>query len=199
MNQTDIVHAATQAAQTSKTLLGRQVDRQAASIGSTLTQTARDLQQVGSNLRANGTIASAADVADWAASYVSRAAQYLTNGTSETFIVDLETFARERPWTVAASAAAVGFVAARVVKSSSIWRFSEASDPEYRAIGSGARATDTTDADFQPASAVANGYAANAGRTAPWTDSTRNAAQAMAAGVAATPPAGEPPTTSSNA
>jgi hypothetical protein len=42
----------------------------------------------------------------------------LSNGDTDRFIVDLETLGRERPWTIAASVATLGFLAARVVKAS---------------------------------------------------------------------------------
>jgi hypothetical protein len=123
MNQSDIVNAATQAARQSQNILARQADRQAASAGAALTRTAGDLKGVGANLRESGGIGAAADVMDWAADYVARAGRYLSDGNSERFIVDAEAFARERPWTVAASLAALGFAAARVVKASSARRF----------------------------------------------------------------------------
>jgi hypothetical protein len=134
MNQSDIVNAATQAAQKSKTFVGRQVDRQATALGATLTQTAHDLEQIGNNLRSSGTIGSAAQVADWAAGYVARAGTYLSSGDTDRFIADVETLSRERPWTIAASAAALGFMAARVVKSSSARRLRA---PDYVEYSSG--------------------------------------------------------------
>ena len=123
MNQSDLVNAAAQAANTSKNVLGRQVDRQARALGSTLMQTARDLEQVGAHLRSSGTIPSAAEVADWAARYVDRAGAYLSAGDADRFVGDLERLGREQPWAIAASAAALGFIGARIVKSSGARRY----------------------------------------------------------------------------
>jgi hypothetical protein len=127
MSQIDIQAAATQAARKSKSILGRQVERQAAAMGSTLTQTARDLEQISAQLSESATISLAADLADRAAGYVGSAGRYLENGNADQFIDDLERLSRSRPWVVAASAAAVGFVAARIVKSSSARRFAHTS------------------------------------------------------------------------
>jgi ElaB/YqjD/DUF883 family membrane-anchored ribosome-binding protein len=132
MNQSDIVNAAAQAAQRSKNILTRQADRQLAMIGATLAETAGELRDVGSDLRASKTIGGAAEAADWAADYVSAAATYFSAGNAERLITDAESFARERPWTLAASAAALGFVAARIVKSSSARRYAQAAyDLDY--------------------------------------------------------------------
>jgi hypothetical protein len=74
MNQPDIVNAATSAAQPAaqnwKNIANEQVGRQSTALGSTLAQTARDLRTVASDLRSTGTIANAAQIADWAANYV---------------------------------------------------------------------------------------------------------------------------------
>ncbi len=126
MSQIDIQAAAKRAAQESKNLLARQLDRQAAAMGSNLSQTARDLEQISARLNERGTISIAADLADRAALYVDRAGRYLQDGNSDRFIGDVEAFSRERPWAVAASAVVLGFVAARIVKSSSARRFAEA-------------------------------------------------------------------------
>jgi len=122
MNQSDIINSATQAVEASKNLVSRQVDRQATVLGGTLSQTARDLERIGSELRSSGAMATSAQLADWAARYIDRAATYLASGDSDRFLSDLETLGRKRPWTIAASAAALGFVAARVVKASGVRR-----------------------------------------------------------------------------
>jgi hypothetical protein len=126
MNQATLTDAANAAKVKSKNLIAAQVDRQAHAFGSTVTQTASDLRQIGDQLRKSGTIGSAAALADWAAHYVSDAGSYLQSGDTDRFIADLEAFARRRPWAVAASAAALGFAGARVVKSSSVRRLNGA-------------------------------------------------------------------------
>jgi hypothetical protein len=135
MDQSEMEHSATttatQAAQKSKNLLVQQVDRQSTALGNALSQTASDLRTVGSDLRSSGTIASAAQVADWAADYLDRAGPYLTYGDTDRFIADLETMGRERPWAIAASAAALGFIAARIVKSSSARRYHSSGYVDY--------------------------------------------------------------------
>jgi hypothetical protein len=138
MNQTDLQDAAKRAAQTSKNLVAQQVDRQATALGASLLQTARDLEQIGQQLSQSGTIASAAELADQAARYVDRAGRYLQDGNTDRFLGDIESFSRERPWAVAASAAVLGFVAARIVKSSSARRFAQAAyGPPGYGTGSG--------------------------------------------------------------
>ncbi len=127
MNQTTITNAASAAAEKSKNIIVAQIDKQAHVLGTTVTQTARDLEQVGNQLRQSGTIGSAAQLADWAAGYVQTAGAYLENGDTAAFISDLEGFSRQRPWAVAASAAVLGFAAARVIKSASVRR-SKSSD-----------------------------------------------------------------------
>ena len=123
MNQTTLTNAAGIAAEKSKNIITDQIDRQVHTFGANVTQTARDLEQVGEQLRQSGMISSAAQLADWAAGYADRAGSYLSRGTTQSLIADLETFSRDRPWVVAASTAALGFAAARVVKSSSVRRF----------------------------------------------------------------------------
>jgi hypothetical protein len=122
MNQTTLTNAANAAKAKSKNLIAAQIDRQAQALGSTVAATARDLRKVGEQLRRSGTIGGAASLADWAAGYVGDAGSYLQSGDTDRFISDLEAFARRRPWTLAASAAALGFAGARVVKSSSAQR-----------------------------------------------------------------------------
>ncbi len=123
MDQTTVNNVATNVVATSKSLIARQIDQQAHALGGRVSQTARDLDSVGKQLRASDTISSAASVAEWAAQYVRGIGEYLTSGDTDRFISDVETFGRERPLAVAASAAALGFAAARVVKSSSARRF----------------------------------------------------------------------------
>ncbi len=141
MNQTTLTNAANTAAEKSKNILVTQVDRQAHALGSTVTQTARDLEQIGDQLRQSGTIASAAQLADWAAKYVATAGTYLENGSVDRFIADLEAFSRDRPWAVAASTAVVGFVASRIVKSSSAKRLNTSGYGEYGYTGNSAAST----------------------------------------------------------
>jgi hypothetical protein len=126
MSQRDIQAAVQRAAQQSKSILGRQVDRQAATMGSNLSQTARDLEQISAHLSQRGGISLAAELADRAAMYIDRAGRYLQDGNSDQFVGDVESFTRERPWVVAASTAVLGFIAARIVKSSSARRFTGA-------------------------------------------------------------------------
>jgi len=134
MSQIDFQTAAKRVAQQSKSYLSRQVERQAATVGTNLSQTARELEKMSVQLNGRGTPNIAADLADRAAIIVDRAGRYLQEGTSDRFIGDVESFSRERPWSVAASAAVVGFVAARLVKSSSARRYQEA---DYRDAATG--------------------------------------------------------------
>jgi hypothetical protein len=123
MNQATLSDAAGTAVQKSKSFIAGQIERQAHTLGTTISQTAHDLEAVGSHLRQTDTISGAAPVADWAARYVAVAGTYLQSGDTDRFLTDLETFGRQRPWAVAASTAVLGFVAARVIKSSSARRY----------------------------------------------------------------------------
>ena len=49
--------------------------------------------------------------------------QYLQAADAERILADVESFARRRPWLTAGAAAAVGFVASRLVKASSERRY----------------------------------------------------------------------------
>jgi hypothetical protein len=64
MSQIDIQGAAKRAAQQSKSILGRQVERRAAAMGSNLSQTARDLEHISAHLRQGGTISIATELAE---------------------------------------------------------------------------------------------------------------------------------------
>jgi hypothetical protein len=120
------------AAQKSKSFIAGQIDRQARTLGRAISQTVHDLEEeVGSHLRQSDTISSAAQVANWAARYVAMAGTNLQSGDTDRFIADLETFGRQRPWAVAAAAALLGFVGARVIKSSSVGRYQQSTVPEY--------------------------------------------------------------------
>lgn len=122
MDQTKTTDAANRVVATSTSFIARQVDSRARSLGDRFSQTARDLEAIADQLRQSDTISSAAQVATWAARYISSAGTYLTNGNTDRFITDFETVGRERPWTITASAAVLGFAAARVLKSSSARR-----------------------------------------------------------------------------
>lgn len=183
MNQTDIQDAAKRAAKTSKNLLAQQVDRQSTAFGTSLSQTARDLEQIGRQLSQSGTIASAAELAERAASYVDRAGRYLQDGNTDRFIDDVEAFSRDRPWAVAASAAAVGFVAARIVKSSSARRFAEtaygANSGAVPNYGAGASTDDRVEAsDSLPGYGTASGYSADVDEEAAATNGSFSSAGA---------------------
>jgi hypothetical protein len=123
MNQATLSDAAGTAVLKSKAFIAGQIERQARTLGTTISQTAHDLEAVGVQLRRSDTISGAAQVADWAARYVAVAGTYLQSGDTDRFLTDLETLGRQRPWAVAASTAVLGFVAARVIKSSSVRRY----------------------------------------------------------------------------
>jgi len=80
MTQATLSDAAGTAVQKSKSFIAGQIERQAHTLGTTISQTAHDLEAVGSHLRQTDTISGVAPVADWAARYVAAAGTYLQFG-----------------------------------------------------------------------------------------------------------------------
>ena len=113
------------AADKTKAVLVTQIELGVHSLGARCSETAGELEAVGSQLRQSRSIAGAAQVTDWASAAVERAGQYLQTGSAQQFLTDLEALGRRRPWTFTAAAAGLGFASARLLRSASArrWRF----------------------------------------------------------------------------
>lgn len=99
-----------------------QVNERSTEFGGRARSTADDLRSVGDGLRNDGKD-QPARLADQAADRIEQVAGYLERSDADRFIADLEAFGRKRPWAVIAGGAALGFVAARVLKTSSADRY----------------------------------------------------------------------------
>jgi HAD superfamily hydrolase (TIGR01509 family) len=102
--------------------LTRQFETQTHALGAQISRSAGDLNAVAGSLRSSATMSAAAPVAQWASDGIASVGTYLERTPAATLISDFEALARERPAAVVASAATLGFVAARIVKSTSFTR-----------------------------------------------------------------------------
>jgi hypothetical protein len=123
MQTTDVRETAQNAVNQGKSLLGKQVDDRTTQIGQQIGSVAQDLRNVGDQLRQSGAVGAAAGYVDQGADLVDRVAQYLQDADSDRLIGDLENYARQRPWVIAAGALVLGFAASRFLKTSSARRY----------------------------------------------------------------------------
>jgi hypothetical protein len=97
--------------------LRAELDNRSTQAGEQVSSTANAFRRVGEELRSeqkDGPARLAEEVADRA----ERVGRYLTESDGERILRDLERFARRRPWLIALSGAAAGFLASRFVKAS---------------------------------------------------------------------------------
>lgn len=110
-----------QKAQQLKTEAGQrlrtEIDNRSTAAGEQVSSTAQALRRVGEQLR-NEQQDRPAQLAEQAAQRAERVGRYLTEADSNRILRDLEQLARRRPWLVAFTGAAVGFLASRFVKAS---------------------------------------------------------------------------------
>jgi hypothetical protein len=123
MQTTDVRQTAQQAVDQSKSFLGKQVDSKTTEIGQQIGSVAQDLRSVGDQLKQTPVAGPVANYVDQGVEYVERLGQYLQDADSDRLIGDLENFARQQPWAVAASALVLGFAASRFLKASSTRRY----------------------------------------------------------------------------
>jgi hypothetical protein len=133
MQRSDVREAAQNAVRQGKSLLGKQVDERTTQIGRQVGAVAQELRHVGDELRASGPLALAAGYVDQAADLVERLGTYLQDADSERLMGDLESIARQNPWSVAAGALVLGFTTSRFLKTSSARRHRDATVPEQTA------------------------------------------------------------------
>lgn len=179
-----------QAAQAGTQAKGRirsQVDTRSTEFGERAGSTAGDLRSVSEQLRSQGK-EQPAKIADNVADQVDRAAGYLKDSDADRLLHDLEDFGRQRPWAVIAGGLTLGFIASRVLKTSSADRYATRSTP-----GSAAPIPGRATGGYTTPS---TGYAGGAPRTttpSPLDDVARDAGRyAAPAGGAATSPSGSP-------
>lgn len=122
MQTTDVRDAALDAVDQSKSFVNRQIEQRSSELGERIGEVAQDLRGVGDQLRRNGTMAPAASYVDQGAEAVERFGRYLRDADAEQLFADAEDLARRQPWLVASAAFAVGFGAARFLKTSSARR-----------------------------------------------------------------------------
>jgi hypothetical protein len=149
--------AAGQAAQRARETAGQardrvraELDRRSTQGGERMGQLGGDLRSVGDELHKQGKD-TPARLADQVADRTERLGGYLQEADSDRLLSDLEDFGRRQPWAVALGGVALGFVAARLLKTSSgdRYRARTASSEDWTPRGSnGAR-------DVTPAGAPA--------------------------------------------
>lgn len=123
MQTTDVRETAQQAVDQSKSFLGKQVDDRTTQIGQQIGSVAQELRSVGDQLKQSPLAGPVAGYVDQGVGYVERLGQYLQDADSDRLVGDLESFARQQPWAVAAGALVLGFAASRFLKTSSSRRY----------------------------------------------------------------------------
>ncbi len=123
MQTTDVRQTAQQAVDQSKSFLGKQVDDKTTEIGQQIGSVAQELRSMGDQLKQSPIAGPVAGYVDQGVGYVERLGQYLQDADSDRLIGDLEGFARQQPWAVAAGALVLGFAASRFLKTSSSRRY----------------------------------------------------------------------------
>jgi hypothetical protein len=119
-----VEQTAGQAREQARSKAREQVDRRSTEAGQRVRSQASDVRSVADELRRHGKD-QPAKVAGQAAERIERVGSWLEDSDADRILDDVESFARRRPWTVALGAAAVGFVAARFLKASSVDRYEQ--------------------------------------------------------------------------
>ena len=136
-----------------------EVGSQARSVADVLRRSTKPLQEQG-----NGT---AANVANGAAERIERAGSYLEEKSGDDILMDIEDFARRRPWVVTGLGLLGGIVASRFIKASSEKRYrSSRGFDAAGAYGYGYGG----DAGATPAPVTSGGYVGTAGYRSPGDD-----------------------------
>ena len=114
--------AARDAKQKAGSQLRSQVDQRSTDAGHRVAGLASDARAVGETLREQGKDQSAR-LAEQAADRAERLGGYLKESDADRILGDVEDFGRRQPWAVIAGGVAVGLVASRFLKASSIERY----------------------------------------------------------------------------
>jgi hypothetical protein len=114
--------AAGQAKEKAGSQLRSQVDQRSTEAGGRVGGIASDVRAVGESLRERGKD-QPAKLAEQAADRAERLGSYLKDSDADRILGDVEDFGRRQPWAVIAGGVAIGLVASRFLKASSIDRY----------------------------------------------------------------------------
>jgi hypothetical protein len=114
--------AAGQAKAKARDQLRSQVDQRSTDAGDRVGGLASDVRAVGESLREQGKD-QPAKLAEQAADRAERLGSYLRESDADRILGDVEDFGRRQPWAVIAGGVALGFVASRFLKASSVDRY----------------------------------------------------------------------------
>jgi hypothetical protein len=109
-----------------------QVDEKSTFAGSQVRSTAEDLRSVGQELKSQGK-ETPAKLADQVADKAESLGRYLEDSDADRILHDVEDFARRQPWVVMAGGLALGFLASRFLKASSVNRYGANTSTRSRA------------------------------------------------------------------
>lgn len=120
-----------QAKQKAGSQLRSQVDQRSTDAGHRVGGLASDVRAVGDSLREQGKD-QPAKLAEQAANRAERLGSYLEESDADRILGDIEDFGRRQPWAVIAGGVALGLVASRFLKASSIDRYEKRTRIEPR-------------------------------------------------------------------
>jgi hypothetical protein len=123
--------AAGQVKEKAGTQLRSQVDQRSTDAGHRVGGLASDVRAVGESLREQGKD-QPAKLAEQAADRAERLGSYLKESDADRILSDVEDFGRRQPWAVIAGGVAIGFVASRFLKASSVDRYEKRTSVEPR-------------------------------------------------------------------
>lgn len=123
--------AAGQAKEKAGSQLRSQVDQRSTDAGHRVGGLASDARAVGESLREQGKD-QPAKLAEQAADRAERLGSYLKESDADRILGDVEDFGRRQPWAVIAGGVAIGLVASRFLKASSIDRYEKRTSIEPR-------------------------------------------------------------------
>lgn len=109
-----------------------QIDQRSTQVGEQLSSVAQAIRKSGEELR-NQDKGAPAQAVERAAEQAERLSAYLTESDADRILGDVQEFARRQPWIVAASCAALGFLAARFVRASADGDQQPGDEPQARA------------------------------------------------------------------
>ena len=121
--------AAGQAKEKARSQLRSQVDQRSTDAGHRVGGVASDVRAVGETLREQGKD-QPAKLAEQAADRAERLGSYLKESDADRILGDVEDFGRRQPWAVIAGGVALGLVASRFLKASSIDRYEKRANSE---------------------------------------------------------------------
>ncbi len=123
--------AAGQAKEKAGSQLRSQVDQRSTDAGHRVSGVASDVRSVSESLREQGKD-QPAKLAEQAADRAERLGSYLKESDADRILGDVEDFGRRQPWAVIAGGVALGLVASRFLKASSIDRYERRTSIEPR-------------------------------------------------------------------